>query len=164
MKRREFVEKAGVGAAAWGARGRRAPGPRSGDARWFRCVGIWVTGVRLGAAAGLPNNIHALIPNEVKIMVGGTVNFIIAGFHLLVVYGDGTQPGDINTAITVAPTNAAVPPLIATRRTAFTVESIRPFSRFSRGRSSKVPWDPLFSRCCKTVSRSSTFLTQGRSS
>ena len=71
------------------------------------------TGVRTW---GLPlvstNNVHALIPNEVKIKAGGTVNFIIAGFHLVVVYDDGTQPGDINTAMLVPPTSAPAPPLI----------------------------------------------------
>jgi plastocyanin len=66
----------------------------------------------LGAAAGVPNNVHALIPNEVKIKAGGTVNFIIAGFHLVAVYDDGTQPDDINTALTVPPTTQPVPPLI----------------------------------------------------
>ena len=40
------------------------------------------------------------------------MNFIIAGFHLVVVYDDGTQPGDINIAILVPPTNAPAPPLI----------------------------------------------------
>ena len=46
-------------------------------------------------APGLPN-VHQLIPNEVKIKAGGSVNFIIAGFHHVLVYDDGTQPGDIN--------------------------------------------------------------------
>lgn len=33
--------------------------------------------------------------------------------HLVLVYDDGTQPGDINTSLTVPPTNQPVPPLIA---------------------------------------------------
>src|SRR5262245_22380375 len=40
-------------------------------------------------------NRHQLIPNEVKIRAGGTVNFVVEGFHQIVVYDDGTQPGDI---------------------------------------------------------------------
>ena len=130
MKRREFVEKAGVGAAALvglstpGHAGASAKagaqhnhGPISGPlATATVSFGAWRSGINrrpnLGATAGLPNNVHALIPNEVKIQAGGTVNFIIAGFHLLVVYDDGTQPGDINTALTVLPTVAPAPPLI----------------------------------------------------
>jgi plastocyanin len=42
---------------------------------------------------------HQLTPNEVKIQAGGTVDFIIEGSHQLVVYDDGTQPGDINVAL-----------------------------------------------------------------
>lgn len=51
-------------------------------------------------APGIPNG-HQLIPNEVKIKAGGTVNFIIGGFHLVLVYDDGTQPGDINPNLLV---------------------------------------------------------------
>jgi plastocyanin len=46
-------------------------------------------------APGKPN-VHQLIPNEVKIKAGGSVNFIIGGFHHVLVYDDGTQPDDIN--------------------------------------------------------------------
>lgn len=51
-------------------------------------------------APGIPNG-HQLIPNEVKIKAGGSVNFIIAGFHHLLVYDDGTQPGDIDATLIV---------------------------------------------------------------
>ncbi len=51
-------------------------------------------------APGLPNG-HQLIPNEAKIKAGGTVNFIIGGFHHVLVYDDGTQPGDINPNLLV---------------------------------------------------------------
>lgn len=58
-------------------------------------------------------NHHALAPRTVKIKAGGTVNFIIAGFHQVLVYDNGTQPGDINTNLTVQPTNFPTgPPLI----------------------------------------------------
>jgi len=59
-----------------------------------------------GGPGGVPNG-HQLIPHEVKIMAGGTVNFIIAGFHHVLVYDDGTQPGDINAGLTVP---GSVPP------------------------------------------------------
>ena len=57
-------------------------------------------------APGLPNA-HQLIPNEVKIKAGGGVNFIIGGFHHVLVYDDGTQPGDINANLLVP---GSVPP------------------------------------------------------
>jgi hypothetical protein len=78
--------------------------------------GAWASGINrqpnIGATAGLANNVHALIPYEVKIKAGGTVNFIIAGFHLVVVYDDGTKPEDINVGMTVLPQGAPAPPLI----------------------------------------------------
>src|SRR5262245_26452360 len=45
----------------------------------------------------LNRNVHQLIPNEVTIQVGGTVNFIIAGLHQVIVYDNGTKPEDIRT-------------------------------------------------------------------
>jgi hypothetical protein len=53
----------------------------------------------LGAPV-IPNQ-HLVIPYEVTIKAGGAVNFIIAGFHLLLVYGDGTQKSDINSSLLV---------------------------------------------------------------
>ena len=58
-------------------------------------------------------NHHALTPQVATIQAGGTVNFNIGGFHHVLVYDDGTQPGDINTSITVPPTNQPMPLLIA---------------------------------------------------
>jgi plastocyanin len=57
-------------------------------------------------------NNHELTPQLALIRAGGTVNFIIAGFHHVLVYDDGTKPCDINTSILIAPTNGG-PPLIA---------------------------------------------------
>jgi plastocyanin len=56
------------------------------------------------AGTGAPDfpNVHQLIPNEVKIKAGGSVNFIISGFHNVIVYDDGTQPGDINKNLLVS--------------------------------------------------------------
>ena len=51
-----------------------------------------------------------MIPNVAKIEEGGTVNFIISGFHNLVIYDHGTQPKDIDrTLLILSPPN---PPLI----------------------------------------------------
>jgi plastocyanin len=131
MKRREFVEKAGMGVTALVAlaapgRARASKGadaqhnhsPISGPlATATVSFGAWASGIdrfpNIGAVAGLPINIHALIPNEVTIKAGGTVNFIIAGFHLVLVYGDGTKPGDIDITDTIVPTTQPTPPLIS---------------------------------------------------
>ena len=69
--------------------------------------GAWMTSPPLDRfpdlSAGLPNR-HELIPQVAKIKAGGSVNFIISGFHQVIVYDDGTQPGDINRNLTVLPT------------------------------------------------------------
>jgi plastocyanin len=44
----------------------------------------------------ITGNHHALTPHEVTIKAGGTVSFIISGFHQVIVYASGTKPGDIN--------------------------------------------------------------------
>lgn len=78
--------------------------------------GSWMTTPpldRFPNASPRQANHHELVPQVAKIKAGGTVNFIIAGFHHVLVYDDGTQPGDINTSITIAPTNQPAPPLIA---------------------------------------------------
>lgn len=129
MKRREFVEKAGIGAAAL-ALGATQGGHASAAAEAQLShnaisgplatatvsFGAWASNIsrrpNLVATAGLANNVHALIPNQVTIKAGGTVNFMIAGFHVVAVYDDGTQPGSINTGITSPPINATVPPII----------------------------------------------------
>jgi plastocyanin len=130
MKRREFVEKAGLGAAALvaltnpghgvvsaSAGEQHDHGPISGPlATATVSFGAWAQlpapgGDRhpnLNATAGVRNNVHALIPNEVTIKAGGTVNYIIAGFHQIAVYDDGTTPADINTSLVIP----GLPPLI----------------------------------------------------
>jgi plastocyanin len=57
-------------------------------------------------------NHHELIPQLALIKVGGTVNFIVAGFHQVIVYDDGTKPNDINDEMTIPPTNQPAPLLI----------------------------------------------------
>src|SRR5262245_25644619 len=44
-------------------------------------------------------NTHVLIPNEVKIQAGGAVDFVVAGSHQIVIYDNGTEPGDIKAAL-----------------------------------------------------------------
>jgi plastocyanin len=136
MKRREFFEKAGLGSAALvslpalaSAMGNGKSEEKKEDAHQHEPVngplasatvsfGHWSTGLEppldrfpdLGAP-GKPNG-HQLIPTEVTIKAGGTVNFIVAGFHHILVYGDGTQPGDIDTTKTRPPSGQPVPPLI----------------------------------------------------
>lgn len=71
--------------------------------------GQWMTSPPLDRFQGSPPpaNHHELIPKQVTIKAGGAVNFIIAGFHNVNVYDDGTQPGDINTNLIVT---GSVPP------------------------------------------------------
>ncbi|HEX2199897.1 MAG TPA: hypothetical protein VHG88_14915 [Burkholderiales bacterium] len=38
---------------------------------------------------------HAVLPQDIKVAQGGVVHFLVAGFHQLVVYRDGTQVRDI---------------------------------------------------------------------
>lgn len=59
-------------------------------------------------------NHHVVIPEVAKIKAGGTVNFIIAGLHQVIVYDDGTRPGDIDANLTTPTTGMpAGVPLIA---------------------------------------------------
>jgi plastocyanin len=39
----------------------------------------------------------------VEIQAGGTVSFIISGLHNVVVYDNGTQPGDIDISLIIPP-------------------------------------------------------------
>lgn len=45
-------------------------------------------------------NVHVMSPHEVKIKAGGSVNFVISGFHVLTVYAPGTEIDDINGTLT----------------------------------------------------------------
>lgn len=73
--------------------------------------GLWETDPPLdrffGNPAGGVGNHHELIPNVVTITItptdvnDGGVNFIISGNHVLTVYDDGTQPGEIDTTLLV---------------------------------------------------------------
>src|SRR5262245_689243 len=122
MKRREFLEKAGVGSAAIAAltaKGDAAAaktqqgnddhdhGHGNDDnvsgplASATMTCGSWMTDPPLDRFPNLSDrtrNNHHLTPQEVIITKGGTVNFIISGFHHVVIYGPGTKPEDISLA------------------------------------------------------------------
>jgi hypothetical protein len=132
MKRREFVEKLGVGSAA--AAFISTPGltdaPEASDGKSqdaghdHRPVkgalatatvsfGQWRTDVPLDRYAPPPpgpppGNGHKLIPHQVTIKVGGTVNFIIAGLHQVIVYAPGKGPHEVN--LTMPRPTTGVPP------------------------------------------------------
>ncbi|MGB7210020.1 MAG: hypothetical protein WBD27_15290 [Pyrinomonadaceae bacterium] len=57
------------------------------------------------------SNHHALTPQIAKIKAGGTVNFVVSGFHVVTVYDNGTRPADIDTTILVPPPRPG-PPII----------------------------------------------------
>ena|SRR5688572_15676002 len=59
-------------------------------------------------------NIHQLLPSRTTIKKGGSVNFVVAGFHVVTVYGPGTKPADINATDTIALPGApaGLPPVI----------------------------------------------------
>lgn len=57
-------------------------------------------------APAAPNG-HALLPFEAVVKVGGAVNFIVAGFHLITVYKPGTTPEMVDVTKLVA---GSVPP------------------------------------------------------
>jgi len=131
IKRREFFEKAGLGSAALvtlpalasaaetvapAAKGAHQHEPVTGPlASATVSFGHWLTAPPLDRFPNLSPrtaNGHQLIPHEVTVKAGGTVNFVIAGFHHVLVYDDGKQPGQINANLTVPVTAPPGPPLI----------------------------------------------------
>src|SRR3954469_18151451 len=50
------------------------------------------------AASPITANVHKVLPAETKIKAGGSVNFVISGFHILLVYAD-TSYDDLLTAV-----------------------------------------------------------------
>src|SRR5690349_3330894 len=131
MKRREFFEKAGIGSAAIAipaigkskgidglqehdhARDGDDPtGPLSHATVSFGSWDLDTPLDRFPNNSPRDRNYHHPIPFETTIKAGGTVNFIISGFHHLLVYGNGTKPEDINRTLTVSPTTQPAPPLI----------------------------------------------------
>jgi hypothetical protein len=79
--------------------------------------GLWETDPPLDRlvadpAGGAAGNHHELIPNIATIRVkqddDGGVNFIISGGHVVAVYDDGTQPGDIDPVSIEPPCPAVI--------------------------------------------------------
>ena len=128
MKRREFVTSviaSGLAVPAVASREQghghghdRVDGPLSSANVSF---GAWPVGgttpLDRFATPNAPDapNVHQIIPFVTTIKSGGTINFTIAGFHVLAIYGPGTKPDDIDATI-VEPIPGAppdFPPVIA---------------------------------------------------
>jgi hypothetical protein len=138
MKRREFVEKLGIGSAVVAsgaalAKGLSTPataaqaghnhtqvtGPLASATVSF---GQWLTDPALDRFPNLSPrtaNQHLLIPYIPTIKAGGSVNFIVGGFHHILVYAPGTKTTDIDRTLTVpvtmpppTPPGVIFPPLI----------------------------------------------------
>ena|SRR5688572_2895380 len=123
MKRRQFVEQLGIGSAvlaaasvAHAAQGdhehKALTGPLASATVTF---GAWPVGTvevprdrfALPFAPQGPN-VHALLPHEVTIKEGGAVNFVLAGFHHVVVYAPGKDPNEVNQSVLLPIPNAPV--------------------------------------------------------
>src|SRR4051812_23565017 len=129
MKRREFFEKAGIGSAALvlpaltpassAAKGTgrqeqeqehehghdrqdAMEGPQASADVSFGQWDLTTPLDRFPNVSDRTRNNHHLIPGVVEIKAGGSINFIIAGFHHVLIYGDGTKPEDINRAATMS--------------------------------------------------------------
>jgi hypothetical protein len=133
MKRREFVEKFGIGSAALASgsvaagalltAGPASPAPPDQDAHDHRAIpqisgalstaivsfGQWMPPVDRFVSPNAGNG-HVLIPNVATVRAGGTVNFIIAGLHQVIVYEPRKTPDDVNAAMVRNP--PTTPPLI----------------------------------------------------
>lgn len=49
-----------------------------------------------------PANVgHHISPREVTISAFGSVSFLIGGFHLVLIYGNGTEVADVNTSLVI---------------------------------------------------------------
>ena len=133
MKRREFVEKLGIGSAALAAAGavgsiaasgsKRNPEAAGGQnhdhstlegplANAVVSFGQWKTEPVLDR---FPNNSprernnHKLLPYIATIKAGGAVNFIISGVHQVLVYAPGTTLESINETLIVEATPGPPP-------------------------------------------------------
>ncbi len=144
LKRRQFVEKIGLGsaalvAAAAGAREAEAgQGPPHNHAvvngplasatvsfgQWPATGNVPLDRHVTPNAPVAPNG-HLLIPQTATIRSGGTVNFVIAGFHQIAVYAPGTRPEHIN------PVALPVTPIPGAPDTVFLIDD--PNNRLYRG-------------------------------
>lgn len=122
MKRREFVTgvlASGVAIEALAAQGHNHDNEVDGPlANATVSFGSWPTDPPFDRFAppppGPPPNVHELFPYTTTIKAGGSVNFIIAGFHIVAVYGPGSTFDSVNGSILMpipgAPTG--FPPVI----------------------------------------------------
>jgi hypothetical protein len=116
MKRREFVEQLGIGSAMLAAAGAAAEAAQMNHEGHHRPLtgplasatvsfGAWPVGTvdepidrtETPLAPFVPN-VHALLPQTVTIKQGGSVNFVLAGFHQVIVYAPGKKPSDVDTS------------------------------------------------------------------
>jgi hypothetical protein len=108
MKRRNFVMSALAGSVAMPALAaqREREGVSGPMANATVSFGEWRTDFSpaLDRFVATPNtaNMHMVLPFESQIKAGGGVNFIISGFHVLGVYGPGTEFEDVNGSLTTA--------------------------------------------------------------
>lgn len=129
MERRQFVQKLGLGSAAAAAAAVGAVASERQDHDHTPVKGTLATAVvsfgqwrsdmspsvdRYGTQPPGPpyGNGHLVIPQQATVKVGGTVNFIIAGFHQIIVYAPGKRPEDVNTAALRPMQGMPGPPLI----------------------------------------------------
>ena len=122
MKRRELLTAAiasGLAAPVLAAQGEHNHKPIDGPlASATVSFGAWPPAdgrPGSGNRFAVPNavtapNVHALFPYEAKIKAGGSVNFIVAGFHLIAIYAPGVTPDDIDETSVVP--NSTPPGLI----------------------------------------------------
>jgi hypothetical protein len=107
MKRRNFVMSVLAGGAAVPALAaqREHEGVSGPMANATVSFGEWRTDFSpaLDRFVATPNtaNMHMVLPFESQIKAGGGVNFIISGFHVLAVYGPGTEFEDVNGSIRI---------------------------------------------------------------
>jgi plastocyanin len=122
MKRRQFVEQLGIGSAVFAAASvanaaaqgdhehKALTGPLANATVGF---GAWPVGTpevprdrfSLPFAPQGPN-VHALLPQEVTIKEGGSVSFVLAGFHHVIVYAPGKDPSEVNQSVLLPIPNA----------------------------------------------------------
>ena len=69
---------------------------------------------RFASLNPIARTVHRRFPFEATVRAGGTINFMIGGFHHILIYGPGTKFDDINRALTVPMPNAPAdfPPVV----------------------------------------------------